>query len=272
MRGLRAASGDLLVLITTMRSHRPLFWPRSHDRSVCTPIGHVAGVLMFAHRPDLVASAGIEVGRDGVHRDARMLQPATALPTTVGRFLVASGGAVCSVVPRWQMSGWFAEHSTNYEDADLAWRLRLRGWRCLWLECAGLRISTRAVRAISPAKRRLLALNRWRVLRAVCHGTCCCAVCPRSCATPPAMAYGARDGTVRDCSGAHRRSWLSFRSCSPNGARSHVAQRYRRVNWHAGLERRQPRTGSARRGSGSIVSSGADRPPDDAQSLFFATG
>src|SRR3954451_16545699 len=74
--GLRAASGDLLVLINNDALAAPTFLAEiTRPFGGTSDVGSVAGVLVFAHRPDIVASAGIEVARDGVHRDARMLLP-----------------------------------------------------------------------------------------------------------------------------------------------------------------------------------------------------
>jgi GT2 family glycosyltransferase len=129
-------------------------------------VGSVAGVLVFAHRPDVVASAGIEFARDGVHRDARMLWPVAELPGSTEDIFGASGGAVCYSRAALADAGLFAEHFFNYlEDADLAWRLRLRGWRCLLAPDARVaHIYSATSGHFSSAKRRLLARNRWRVL------------------------------------------------------------------------------------------------------------
>jgi GT2 family glycosyltransferase len=62
--------------------------------------------------------------------------------------------------------GLFEERFFAYlEDADLAWRLRLRGWRTLLAPAARIaHIYSATSGQNSPFKQRLLALNRWRTL------------------------------------------------------------------------------------------------------------
>lgn len=165
--GLRAARGDLLVLLNNDTAPPPTFLaeitcPFAQSASV----GAVAGVLTFAHRPELVASAGIVVGRDGVHRDARALTRVADLPIASEEIFGASGGAVCFQRAALADVGLFEDRFFNYlEDADLAWRLRLRDWSC-WLAPRAVlpHIYSATSGHNSPAKQRRLALNRWRVI------------------------------------------------------------------------------------------------------------
>jgi GT2 family glycosyltransferase len=133
---------------------------RAPDACAC------GGVLTFAHRPDLVASAGIEVARDLVHRDARALTSVAALPEESSEIFGASGGAVCLRRAALEDVGLFEERFGSYlEDADLAWRLRLRGWRSLSAPVARLpHIYSATAGHFSAEKQRLLALNRWRTV------------------------------------------------------------------------------------------------------------
>ena len=165
--GLRAAAGDLLVLVNNDTLPPPHFLTEITGPMGAAPdIGATGGVLTFAHRPDLIASAGIVVGHDGVHRDDRMLAPVRSLPNHAAEIFGATGGAVCLRREALQDVGFFAERFFNYlEDADLAWRLRLRGWRCLLAPGAQVpHVYSATSGHHSPGKQRLLALNRWRVL------------------------------------------------------------------------------------------------------------
>lgn len=165
--GLRAATGEYLVLLNNDTIAAPDFLehlvaPFARDER----IGSTAGVLVFAHKPELIASAGISVGRDGLHRDLFMLQPVDTLPAAPIEIFGASGGAVCYRRAALEDVGLLDERYFNYlEDADLAWRLQLRGWRCRLAPRARVRHVYSATSGQgSPFKQRLLARNRARVI------------------------------------------------------------------------------------------------------------
>ncbi|HEY0739596.1 MAG TPA: glycosyltransferase family 2 protein [Herpetosiphonaceae bacterium] len=165
--GLRAATGDCLVLLNNDTIAPPDFLeqivaPLADDRQ----IGAVAGVLTFAHQPQTIASAGIVVSRDGLHRDLWAFQPVDSLPAAPIEIFGASGGAVCYRRAALDAVGLFDESYFNYlEDADLAWRLRLGGWRCVLAPAARVRhIYSATSGQGSPFKQRLLARNRLRVI------------------------------------------------------------------------------------------------------------
>ncbi|HSH83207.1 MAG TPA: glycosyltransferase family 2 protein [Herpetosiphonaceae bacterium] len=165
--GLRVAGGDMLVLVNNDTLPPPSFLANiTAPLATCPAAGSVAGVLTFAHRPELVASAGIAPGRDGVHRDAHLLAPVSSLPTGPQEIFGASGGAVCFRRRALEDVGLFAGRFFNYlEDADHAWRLRLRGWSSVLAPDARLpHVYSATSGHFSPFKLRLLALNRWRVL------------------------------------------------------------------------------------------------------------
>jgi GT2 family glycosyltransferase len=165
--GLRAATGELLVLLNNDTIAAPdfveqLVSPFEHDRQLAA----AAGVLLFAHQPDLVASAGIAVGRDGLHRDLWMLRPVAQLPDTTTPVFGASGGAACYRRTALEDVGLLDERYGSYlEDADLAWRLRLGGWDCVSVPRARVRhVYSATASHGSPFKQRLQARNRVRVL------------------------------------------------------------------------------------------------------------
>lgn len=165
--GLRAATGDYLGLLNNDTIAPPDFLeqlvaPLAADRR----IGSAAGVLTFAHQPQTIASAGIVVSRDGLHRDLWAFQPVASLPAEPIEIFGASGGAVCYRRAALDDAGLFDEGYFNYlEDADLAWRLQLRGWRCVLApEARVLHIYSATSGQGSPFKQRLLARNRLRVI------------------------------------------------------------------------------------------------------------
>lgn len=162
--GLRAARGELLLLCNDDALVEP-----GCVAALCAALdgqpdcGMVAGVLTFSRRPLLVASAGITMQRDGVALDRLLGQSVAALPAAPIEIFGASGGLALLRRALLDDIGLFEERFFSYlEDADMAWRARLRGWRC-WLAPAARARHVYSASG-SPLKQRLLARNRLRVL------------------------------------------------------------------------------------------------------------
>ncbi len=165
--GLSAARGDYIVLFNNDAVAEPTYLeqltaPLQHDPN----LGAAAGVLVFAHQPQIIASAGIVFHANGVALDAHMLQPIDGLPRQPEPVWGASGGAVAYRRSALADVGIFDEGYFAYlEDVDLAWRLRGRGWQTQLAPQAQARhIYSATGGEGSPLKRWLLARNRWRVL------------------------------------------------------------------------------------------------------------
>ena len=135
--------------------------------ATCPPTtGAIAATLLFDHAPDLVASSGIVLRRDGVAIDRDMTRPIADIPTNPQAIAGASGGAVLLRRAMIDDIGFFADDFFNYlEDVDLAWRALLRGWQSIHLPTAHIRHVYSATSGQgSPFKQRLLGRNRWRTL------------------------------------------------------------------------------------------------------------
>lgn len=133
--------------------------------------GAVAGTLVYQRRPDIVASAGIEVFRNGLALDYGVGWRRSDLSDRP--VFGASGGAVAYRRAALADVGLFPDAFFMYlEDVDLAWRMRLRGWETM---LAANAVAAHAVSASSvegsPFKRRLLARNRiWTLIRCMPRG------------------------------------------------------------------------------------------------------
>lgn len=129
-------------------------------------VGAVAGTLVFASDPTVIASAGIDMHRNGVALDVRLGEQWSAGTTTP--VFGASAGAAAYRHAALSDAGWFPDHFFLYlEDVDLAWRLQLRGWETLSSPnaVASHVYSASAIEG-SSFKRRLLARNRvWALAR-----------------------------------------------------------------------------------------------------------
>src|SRR5262245_14245521 len=165
--GLRAARGALLLLLNDDAFIAPGFVEALLDAMNRLPeIGAAGAVLLFDHRPDLVASAGIRVRRDGLALDLWAGQPVVALPTEPQEMFGPSGGAALYRRAMLEDIGLMEPGFFSYlEDVDLAWRARLRGWRSVAVPPAQARHVYSATGGQGSAfKQRLLGRNRVRVI------------------------------------------------------------------------------------------------------------
>ncbi len=161
--GIAAARGDLLVLLNNDTVAEPTFLEALVEVARQEEgVGMVAGVLVFAHRPEVIASAGIRVHWDGVALDHLAGRPREVLPAQPLEVFGPSGGAALYRRRMLEEVGPLRREFFAYlEDVDLAWRGRLAGWRCLLAPRAVVRhlYSATGVQD-SPFKSFHLARNR----------------------------------------------------------------------------------------------------------------
>ncbi|NJN16413.1 MAG: glycosyltransferase family 2 protein [Oscillochloris sp.] len=165
--GIAAARGELLLLINDDALAEPgcvdALWAALRDRPAA---GAAAGVLVFSRRPQLIASAGIQVRRDAVARDREIGTPLAQLPAVPLPIFGVSGGLALLRRETIADIGSFAAHFFSYlEDVDLAWRMQLRGWESVLAPGAVARHVYSATGGEgSRFKQRLLGRNRLWVL------------------------------------------------------------------------------------------------------------
>jgi len=165
--GLRAADGELLLLLNNDAFVEPCCLEALLGALAARPdVGAVGAVLTFANRPDLVASAGVCLRRDGVAHDLWPGRPVAELPAEPVDIVGPSGAAALYRRALLEDVGLFEPAFFAYlEDVDLALRARLRGWRSLLVPAARARHVYSATGGQgSPFKQRLLARNRVYVL------------------------------------------------------------------------------------------------------------
>lgn len=130
-------------------------------------LASVAGTLLFENRPEMIASAGIDVHRNGVAIDARLGQRYAPGEESVPVFGASAGAAAYSREAFLRVGGLAEPFFMYVEDVDLAWRLRLSGYESVWSPGATVlhRYSASSGEG-SDFKRRLLARNRvWTLIR-----------------------------------------------------------------------------------------------------------
>lgn len=102
-------------------------------------VGSVAAKMIFADASGgaVINSAGLEIDRLGIAADRRLGQPADAGEDEVTEVFGASGGGALYRAAMLEEIGSFdASFGLYLEDADVAWRARRAGWRCLYVPAA----------------------------------------------------------------------------------------------------------------------------------------
>lgn len=96
-------------------------------------VGSLAAQMRFASDPSVINSAGIGVDRLGIAYDRLLGAPVSDSETRPVEVFGASGGAAMHRRSMLDDVGGIDESFFfALEDADLAWRARMRGWRCLY--------------------------------------------------------------------------------------------------------------------------------------------
>ncbi len=172
-RALRAALADPRVAYCVPLNNDTVAHPDwlrvlTQTAAAHPQVGSLTGTMLFAGRPDRVASAGISVHRDGLALDRDVGRRVADLPSTPQPIFGVSAGAALYRRELLEDVGLFDEAFFSYlEDADLAWRARLRGWQALWVPGAPVLHAVSATGGQgSPFKNYHLARNRlWCLIK-----------------------------------------------------------------------------------------------------------
>jgi GT2 family glycosyltransferase len=100
-------------------------------------VGSLTPQLRFARDPDMINSAGLVIDDLGVAQDRLLGAPVTASEPDVTEVFGSSAAAVLYSRQMLQEIGGFDRSFHAYlEDADVAWRARMRGWSALYVPSA----------------------------------------------------------------------------------------------------------------------------------------
>ena len=132
--GIRDSSAPFVATLNNDTEARSDWLERLLAPALSDPsVGMVASKMVFAHRPEMINSAGIALDKAGIAWDR------------LGGYLDRGGGAIqevfgpCAGAALYRRTmldeiGLFDEDFFAYlEDVDLAWRARLAGWKCLYV-------------------------------------------------------------------------------------------------------------------------------------------
>lgn len=164
----RVASGDVFVLVNNDTILSPDFLSEITAPFDLDPnLGSVAATMTFSRSPDVVASAGIDVFDNGLVLDRGLGCDCREFTEVQEIFGASAGAAAYRRTAFLQASGFASSFFMYLEDADLAWRLRLLGWRSVHAPRA-IALHDYSASSVegSDFKRRLLARNRiWMLAR-----------------------------------------------------------------------------------------------------------
>jgi len=131
-------------------------------------VGSCASHMILAHRPGVLDSAGIDVDLTGTAWNRGHGRPETPDATPADVFGACAGAALYRRAMLDDVDGFFdPTYFIYYEDADLAWRARLRGWRCVYVPTARVLHVHSATTGRDPASKsyRLGRNKVWTILK-----------------------------------------------------------------------------------------------------------
>jgi GT2 family glycosyltransferase len=132
--GVRRSSGDWVLLVNNdVIVEADAVAELIAAAAASDDVGSVAAQMRFARAPGVINSAGIGVDRLGVAYDRLLGAPVDASEDSPVEVFGACGGAA---LHRRRMlddvGGMDESYFFALDDADLAWRARMRGWRCVY--------------------------------------------------------------------------------------------------------------------------------------------
>jgi GT2 family glycosyltransferase len=166
-RGLAVARGEWIALVNDDCLPEPDALRELLTVAERSPgLGAVAAQVRFAGAPGTLNSAGIELDALGVARERRLGEPIASIDAEPVEVLGPS--ATFGLYRREMLDslgGLDASFFAYLEDADLAWRARMSGWRCLLApKAVAYHHHSTTLGHGSPAKHLLVGRNRVRML------------------------------------------------------------------------------------------------------------
>jgi GT2 family glycosyltransferase len=162
--GLARCRGRYLALLNNDCLAEPEWLERAVEAAEASGAGMVATRQLRADAPTIVDSAGIALDRAAIAWDRGGGQPLSKRPGAEGwapPFGPSGGAGLYRRDMLADVGAFDAELVSYYEDVDLAWRARLRGWRCA--EAVGARcrhLGSATAGRNWPRKRFLLGRNK----------------------------------------------------------------------------------------------------------------
>ncbi|MFZ3059453.1 MAG: glycosyltransferase family 2 protein [Candidatus Methanoperedens sp.] len=133
--GIKEAKGDLIATLNNDTEVTPA-WLEELVRSINSDenVGMCASKLLFMKKRKMINSTGICISRSGACWDRGMFECDNGQYESIGEVFGPCAGAAMYRKSMLEEIGLFDEDFYAYmEDADLAFRGRLAGWKCLYV-------------------------------------------------------------------------------------------------------------------------------------------
>ena len=132
--GLERTSGEWVLLLNNDATIERDAIRRVFERPIADDVGTVALQMRFADRPQVVNSAGIGVDVLGVAYDRCLGTPASGPASESAEvFGACAGAALYRRAMLDDIGGFDGGYFLYLDDADVAWRSRMAGWRALYV-------------------------------------------------------------------------------------------------------------------------------------------
>ncbi len=133
--GIQAASGELIAVLNNDIVLDP-GWLRAMQIAVSDSYGMWASLVVFAHDPQVVDSAGDGMAVIGAGYKRGHGQPTSRYDKQEEVFGACAAAALYRRSVLEELGGFDSDFFLIYEDGDLSTRARLRGHRCLFVPAA----------------------------------------------------------------------------------------------------------------------------------------
>ncbi len=133
--GILAAKGALIATLNNDAAAEPR-WLEALVEAMMSDdaVGMCASKMVFMTRPWVINSTGICISRSGASWDRGMFEPDRGQYDTVEEVFGPCAGAALYRKSMLDEAGRFDESFFAYmEDVDLAFRCRLKGWKCVYV-------------------------------------------------------------------------------------------------------------------------------------------
>lgn len=168
VRGTELARGEWLVLVNDDAFIEPNCLARLLAAGESDPtVGIVTGQVRFADDPHTINTAGLEIDNLAISYDR--LAGCYVGSSSAEEPIEVFGASACVAMYRLSMlraiGGFDASFFAYMEDADVAWRARMAGWRCLYEPRAvAFHYGSTTLGAASQRKYLLVGRNRVRLI------------------------------------------------------------------------------------------------------------
>jgi hypothetical protein len=166
--GIRATTAPYVVTLNNDTIPDPGWLAALVDAADADPsVGSVASKMVFAHDPATINSCGIALDPAGIAWDLWGGRPSRLVDRPREVFGPCAGAALYRRAMLDDVGLFDDDFFAYSEDVDLAWRARLRGWRCVLAPTAVVQHAhSGTLGEGSPIKRFLLARNKvWVVTK-----------------------------------------------------------------------------------------------------------